>query len=176
MLGVDCPENYDVLRVDGEVLSRFSVGEPRKLHDRATGRVEDDPLDVLDCRVDAVAVSGGEGQFRSRSHEVGGERWVDFGATVSMRADVCSPVRFSFRRRSESPSDAVTASAKKESDVPGGGGVKTARERAEEKRAEKLEQVREQVEDGSLVIRKMTADERRRYPPFAPQKKPADRR
>ena len=86
------------------------------------------------------------------------------------------PVRFSFRRRSESPSEAVTASAKKESDVQGGCGVKTARERAEEKRAEKLEQVREQVEDGSLVIRKMTADERRRYPPVPPQKKPTDRR
>jgi hypothetical protein len=49
----------------------------------------------------------------------------------------------------------------------GGGGVKTARERAEEKRAEKLELVREQVESGSLVIRKMTAAERRRYPPPA---------
>jgi hypothetical protein len=45
--------------------------------------------------------------------------------------------------------------------------VKTARQRAEEKRAEKLEQVREQVQDGSLVIRQMTAEERRRYPPVA---------
>ena len=54
--------------------------------------------------------------------------------------------------------------------------MKTARERAEEKRAEKLEQVREQVQDGSLVIRQMTAEERRRYPPVAPQKKPTDRR
>ena len=35
--------------------------------------------------------------------------------------------------------------------------MKTARERDEEKRAEKLEQVREQVESGSLVIREMTA-------------------
>jgi hypothetical protein len=43
--------------------------------------------------------------------------------------------------------------------------VKSARERAEEKRAEKLEQVREQVESGSLRIRKMTDAERRRYPP-----------
>lgn len=41
----------------------------------------------------------------------------------------------------------------------------TARERAEAKRAEKLALVREQVESGSLVIRKMTAEERRRYPP-----------
>jgi hypothetical protein len=43
--------------------------------------------------------------------------------------------------------------------------VKTARERAEEKRKEKLELVRAQVESGSLVIRKMTKEERRRYPP-----------
>jgi hypothetical protein len=43
--------------------------------------------------------------------------------------------------------------------------VKSARERAEEKRLEKLEQVREQVESGSLRIRQMTDDERRRYPP-----------
>jgi hypothetical protein len=43
--------------------------------------------------------------------------------------------------------------------------LKTSRERAEEKRQEKLDLVREQVESGSLVIRKMTKDERRRYPP-----------
>jgi hypothetical protein len=43
--------------------------------------------------------------------------------------------------------------------------VKTSRERAEEKRIEKLESVREQVESGSLVIRQMTTDERLQYPP-----------
>jgi hypothetical protein len=43
--------------------------------------------------------------------------------------------------------------------------MKTARERAEEKRQEKLDLVREQVENGALVIRQMTDDERRRYPP-----------
>jgi hypothetical protein len=43
--------------------------------------------------------------------------------------------------------------------------VKSARERAEEKRAEKLALVRAQVESGSLVIRKMTDAERRLYPP-----------
>lgn len=58
----------------------------------------------------------------------------------------------------------------------GGGGVKGTRERAEEKRAEKLAQIREQVESGSLVIRRMTAEERRRYPPVAPQPKPTGRR
>jgi hypothetical protein len=51
--------------------------------------------------------------------------------------------------------------------------VKTSRERAEEKRQAKLDLVREQVEDGSLIIRKMTAEERRRYPQRpAPPKKP----
>lgn len=54
--------------------------------------------------------------------------------------------------------------------------MKTARERAEEKRAEKLERVREQVQDGSLVIRKMTDEERRRYPPVARQEKRPGRR
>jgi hypothetical protein len=43
--------------------------------------------------------------------------------------------------------------------------LKTARERAEEKREAKLAQVREMVDCGSLVIRKMTDEERRRYPP-----------
>jgi len=43
--------------------------------------------------------------------------------------------------------------------------VKTTREEAEEKRAAKLELVREQVQNGSLVIRQMTDAERRRYPP-----------
>jgi hypothetical protein len=43
--------------------------------------------------------------------------------------------------------------------------VKTTRERAEEKRRAKLSLVREQIESGSLVIRQMTAEERRRYSP-----------
>jgi hypothetical protein len=52
--------------------------------------------------------------------------------------------------------------------------MKTARERAEEKRQEKLEFVREQVENGELVIRQMTQEERRRYPPQpSPSKRPA---
>jgi hypothetical protein len=54
--------------------------------------------------------------------------------------------------------------------------VKTSRERAEEKRAEKLEHVREQVKSGSLVIRQMTDAERRRYPPLAPQPERPGRR
>jgi hypothetical protein len=47
--------------------------------------------------------------------------------------------------------------------------MKTARERAEEKRQEKLEFVRGQVENGQLVIRQMTEEERRRYPPRPPK-------
>ena len=43
--------------------------------------------------------------------------------------------------------------------------MKTVRERAEEKRQEKLALVREQVKNGGLVIRQMTDEERRRYPP-----------
>ena len=43
--------------------------------------------------------------------------------------------------------------------------MKTAQERAEERRREKLAAVEKQVRDGSLVVRKMTAEERARYPP-----------
>lgn len=42
--------------------------------------------------------------------------------------------------------------------------MKSTRERAEERRQEKLADVREQVKNGSLVIRKMTDEERERYP------------
>jgi hypothetical protein len=47
--------------------------------------------------------------------------------------------------------------------------VKTTRERAEEKRQEKLELVREQVQSGSLVIRQMTDAERQQYPQVPPR-------
>jgi hypothetical protein len=43
--------------------------------------------------------------------------------------------------------------------------MKTVRERAEERRQEKLSLVRDQVENGGLIIRQMTNEERRRYPP-----------
>ena len=46
---------------------------------------------------------------------------------------------------------------------------KTTHERAEEKHEAKLELVREQVQNGSLVIRQMTDEERRRYPPRSAQ-------
>ena len=54
--------------------------------------------------------------------------------------------------------------------------MKTARERAEEKRREKLELVQEQVKSGALVIRQMTDEERLRYPPRPPQPKRSDKR
>ena len=49
--------------------------------------------------------------------------------------------------------------------------MKSGREKAEEKRQEKLAQVQEQVEEGSLVIRQMTEEERRQVPaaPRAPE-------
>ena len=43
--------------------------------------------------------------------------------------------------------------------------MKSGREKAEEKRQAKLAQVQEQVDDGSLVIRQMTEEERLKYPP-----------
>jgi len=41
----------------------------------------------------------------------------------------------------------------------------TQADRAAEKRRVKLEEVQRQVEDGSLKIRKMTVEERKRFPP-----------
>jgi hypothetical protein len=43
--------------------------------------------------------------------------------------------------------------------------MKSSRERAEEKREEKLEHVREQLANGKLVVRQMTDEERELYPP-----------
>jgi hypothetical protein len=50
-------------------------------------------------------------------------------------------------------------------DTPGQKAPRSSWERAARKHEEKLETVREQVADGSLVIRQMTDEERRRYPP-----------
>jgi hypothetical protein len=47
--------------------------------------------------------------------------------------------------------------------------LKTSWERAAEQREAKLESVREQVQNGSLVIRQMTEEERRLYPPVPPR-------
>jgi hypothetical protein len=51
-------------------------------------------------------------------------------------------------------------------------------DRAAEKRRVKLEDVQRQVEDGSLTIRKMTAEERKRFPAkpaSEPRRKPRAR-
>ena len=53
--------------------------------------------------------------------------------------------------------------------------AKTPRERQEEQRQAKLDAVQEQVESGSLVIRKMTAAERKKFPPKPRQEKPKRR-
>jgi hypothetical protein len=42
----------------------------------------------------------------------------------------------------------------------------TQAERAAEKRRVRLAEIKRQVKDGSLKIRKMTAQERRRFPPL----------
>jgi hypothetical protein len=49
--------------------------------------------------------------------------------------------------------------------------AKSTRERAADKRQAKLDLVQEQVKSGSLVIRKMTDEERRRYPRRPPRAK-----
>ncbi len=52
--------------------------------------------------------------------------------------------------------------------------MKSARERAEEIRAEKLQKIDEQVASGRLIVRKMSAEERLKYPvrPPTTAKKP----
>jgi hypothetical protein len=51
----------------------------------------------------------------------------------------------------------------------------TQADRAAEKRRAKLEDVQRQVDEGSLTIRKMTAEERKRFPP-RPVESPRKRR
>jgi hypothetical protein len=43
--------------------------------------------------------------------------------------------------------------------------MSTQQERAEQRRREKLQQIREQVDKGELTIRKMTKAEREKHPP-----------
>jgi hypothetical protein len=49
--------------------------------------------------------------------------------------------------------------------------MKTARERAEERRLQKLAEVQAQIRSGSLVVRQMTAAERKSNPPQSPRPK-----
>lgn len=43
--------------------------------------------------------------------------------------------------------------------------MKTMRQRREEKREVQLEEIKESIEAGTLVVRKMTAKERAKFPP-----------
>jgi hypothetical protein len=54
--------------------------------------------------------------------------------------------------------------------------VKTTREKADGRRAAKLEIVPQQVDSGSLAIHKMTAEERRAHPPSEVEQNRAGRR
>ena len=54
--------------------------------------------------------------------------------------------------------------------------MKTQKERADEKRQEKLEAIKEQVDAGTLTIRKMTAKERKANPPRPRPEKSGRRR
>lgn len=49
--------------------------------------------------------------------------------------------------------------------------AKTVREQQDKRREEKLKQVQEQLDDGSLVIRKMTDEERKENPAREPREK-----
>ncbi len=51
--------------------------------------------------------------------------------------------------------------------------MKSVRQRQEERRDEKLREVRRQIEDGSLVVRKMTPAERAAHPPKERKRKGA---
>lgn len=49
--------------------------------------------------------------------------------------------------------------------------VKTPKERQEEKRQAKLDEMQQQIDSGELVVRKMTAAERKKFPPRPPREK-----
>jgi hypothetical protein len=49
--------------------------------------------------------------------------------------------------------------------------MKTAHQRQEEKKQIKLAEMREQIKAGTLVVRKMTAEEREQLPPRKPAKR-----
>jgi hypothetical protein len=52
----------------------------------------------------------------------------------------------------------------------------TQADRAAERRVAKLEEVERQIKDGSLTIRKMTAEERKRFPPRPAKARKGSRR
>jgi hypothetical protein len=54
--------------------------------------------------------------------------------------------------------------------------MKSTRERAEEKRVEKLQMINDQIASGKLVVREMTDEERLKYPPRASNRPERPRR
>ena len=46
--------------------------------------------------------------------------------------------------------------------------MKTQQQRQQEKRKEKLDLIEQQIKEGSLKVRKMTAAERKKFPPKSP--------
>ena len=53
--------------------------------------------------------------------------------------------------------------------------MKTAQQRAEERRREKLADVQQQIDDGTLTVRRMTAEERAENPPRPRSERPRRR-
>jgi hypothetical protein len=49
--------------------------------------------------------------------------------------------------------------------------MSTQADRSAELRRASLEKIQRQIKDGSLTVRKMTAAERKRYPPATPKKR-----
>jgi hypothetical protein len=80
------------------------------------------------------------------------------------KAKQTDPSRAKDPASDEAPAKSTSSAS---GEAPKRGAGRSTRERAEEKRQEKLELVQQQVDSGSLVIRSMTEEERERYPPRA---------
>lgn len=89
------------------------------------------------------------------------------GDTVKPRVESPRPRSPLAREQASSPTTFHCAGYGRQLSMP----MKSSRERAEEKREAKLESVREQVENGTLVIRQMTDQEREENPPRPPRPK-----
>jgi len=63
LLGRGNSKQDDVLRVDPDALAGVRVIEPRELHDRAAGCVENRALDILSRALDSVALATDDGDL-----------------------------------------------------------------------------------------------------------------
>jgi hypothetical protein len=96
---------------------------------------------------------------------------------VALRAITDVEVTSSILPSTRAPRTAtVSVGAPLRDDDGGSTAVKDPKQRTEEKRREKLEQIEEQVRDGTLVIRQMTDAERERDPPRPPKENRPRRR